>query len=41
MSTEDEDDLFSSDDAGEHNAWNMSLDFVAQGSPGTLVESLL
>ena len=42
MPSEDEDDLDSSyDEEGEHNAWNLFLDVVAQDSPSMLVESSL
>ena len=39
MSSEDEDDITSSDGEGEHNGWNLFLDVVAQNSPCMLVES--
>ena len=39
MSSEDEDDLFSSDGEGEHNVLNLFLDVVAQSSAGTPVGS--
>ena len=39
MLSEKEVDATSSDEAGEHKAWNLFLDVVAQDSPGMLMES--
>ena len=38
MSSEDEDDLFSSDEKGEHDVLYLFVEVVGQSSPGTLVE---
>ena len=41
LSSEDEDDILSSDEDGEHNAWNLSLDVVGQSRWGMLVDFFL
>ena len=39
VSSEDEDDLFSSDEEGEHHVLNLFLDVVEQSNLGMLVEN--
>ena len=41
LPSEDEDDMISSDEEDEHDAWNLFLDIVEQSRSGMLVVSFL
>ena len=41
LSSEDEDDMISSDEEVEHDAWNLFVDNVGQSRSGMLVVSFL
>ena len=41
LSSEDEDDIISSDEEGEHNAWNLFLEVLEQSRLEMRMESFL